>query len=98
MPSTAPQQPWAGPQWPPPWQPGGYPPRPHRDVNWPVAIGGVILLLGYLLFAVGDVIIISLPSTPTYAQVFGAYALAIAGEVTVGVGFFVALLGLAIRR
>ena len=59
---------------------------------------GVILLLGYLLFAVGDVIIISLPSTPTYAQVFGAYALAIAGEVTVGVGFFVALLGLAIRR
>ncbi len=91
--------PWTAPQWPPPsWAPPAYPARRPLQINWVVLIGAVLVLLGYLLFVISDALFLGLPSNPTYGQFVGVYAIFLAGEAIVGVGFFLALLGLAVRR
>lgn len=63
-----------------------------------VVAGAVLVFFGYVLFVVSDVLFLGLPASPTYAQFVGVYAVLIAGEAIVGVGFLLALLGLALRR
>ena len=91
--------PWTAPQWPPPsWPPPAYPAHRPLQINWVVLIGAVLVLLGYLLFVISDALFLALPSNPTYGQFVGVYSIFLAGEALAGVGFFLALLGLAVRR
>jgi len=68
------------------------------QINWVVVIGAVLILLGYLLFVISDALFLGLPTNPTYGQFLGVYSIFLAGEAITGVGFFLALLGLAVRR
>lgn len=85
-PSMPPQGPpadvWRPPEpWPPPaWAMPGLPPRPRREVNWLVLVGGVLVFFGYVFFAVGDLVFIGLPPNPTSAQVLGVATLFIVGR------------------
>ena len=91
--------PWTAPQWPPPsWPPPAYPAHRPLLINWVVLIGAVLVLLGYLLFVISDALFLGLSANPTYGQFVGVYAIFLAGEALAGVGFFLALLGLAVRR
>jgi hypothetical protein len=96
-----PSGPWASPeQWypPPAWAAPARPPRPKANVSWPVLIGGILILFGYLLFVAADLAFLGMPQNPTYQQYVTVASLYIAGEAILGVGFLVALIGLAIRR
>ncbi len=91
--------PWTAPQWPPPsWPPPAYPAHRPLQINWVVLIGAVLVLLGYLLYVISDALFLGLPANPTYGQFVGVYSIFLAGEALAGVGFFLALLGLAVRR
>ena len=85
---------------PGPMQPASYgsqqsPPerwqRPRGRIDPLVLLGGILVFVGYLLFAAAqfDLIQFAPGQVATY---FGA------GEVTVGTGFLLAFVGLAIRK
>lgn len=82
----------------------GYPPLPQllpspaRYMKWLTVIGGVLILGGLLMLAVTDFSYATVPSTATYDSLRWTYQLYAAGEVTEGIGFLLALLGLALGR
>lgn len=97
-PIAPPQAPTAAP-WPQaPWSPPAWPPPPRRlEVRWPVLVGGVLVFFGYLMFVVGDALILGLPLNPSYEQFLGVSIVFILGEAIVGIGFLIALIGLALK-
>lgn len=97
-PSAPPQPPTAAP-WPQaPWFPPAWPPPPRRlEIRWTVLVGALLVFFGYLMFVVGDALILGLPSNPTYEQFLGVSVVFILGEAIVGLGFLIALIGLALK-
>ncbi len=73
-------------------------PGPNRRMNWVILIGGVLILAGLLMLAVTDFSFASIPSTASYDSIRWTYQVYAAGEITEGIGFLVALVGLAFGR
>jgi hypothetical protein len=67
-------------------------------VNWLTLFGGLLVFVGYVLFAVADFAFATLPDTATYSQVLGIYLVYVFGEIIIGSGFLVAFYSLAVRR
>jgi len=96
LPHTPPGTPPTAGPWPPGWVP--WTPRPPAQVNWLTLLGGVLVFIGWILFAVADLAFATLPVNASYGQVLGTYLVYVVGDVVIAIGFLLAFYSLALRR
>jgi hypothetical protein len=92
--------PYEGPPtspWPAGWGPA-WTPKPPVRVNWLTLLGGVLVFIGYILFALADFSFALLDVNAPYAQFLAIAMIYVTAEIIIGSGFLLAFYSLAVHR